>query len=176
MNIATQRLIGKTSAPVTQMGMGGTAYANMYSAVSEQTAGETIQAAYRAGIRYFDTAPLYGRGLSETRLGAGLARLPRETLVISTKVGYALDPQPADAIPRDLFQNPLPFATRFDYSREGVLRSLEGSLRRLRTDRIDIVLIHDPDESVSNQLNFDPYGTSHFAEVMAGAYPALAAS
>jgi D-threo-aldose 1-dehydrogenase len=145
----------------------------MYNAVSEQAALETIQSAYQAGIRYFDTAPLYGHGLSEVRLGAGLAQLPRAELAISTKVGYALDPRPAEAIPKDVFENPLPFATRFDYSRDGVLRSLEASLQRLQTDHVDVVLIHDPDESVSTQRGFEPYARSHFAEVMAGAYPTL---
>jgi len=145
MHIATQRPIGKTAVQVTQLGMGGTAFGNMYRAVTEQDSNATIHAAFQAGIHYFDTAPLYGHGLSETRLGAGLATLPRAALVISTKVGYALDPRPADAIPRDVFENPLPFAPRFDYSRDGVLRSLEGSLRRLQTDHVEIVLIHDPD-------------------------------
>ena len=173
MDISLKRPIGHTPAQVTQLGLGGTAFANMYQAVPEQGAHDTIQAAYQAGIRYFDTAPLYGRGLSETRLGAGLATLPRETLVISTKVGYALMPQPAGAAPRDVFQDPLPFVTRFDYSRDGVLRSLEGSLQRLQTDHVEIVLIHDPDESVSTKRGADLYATSHFAEVMAGAYPAL---
>src|SRR5579859_1174948 len=173
MNIAVKRAIGHTPVQVTPLGLGGTAFANMYSAVSEPAALDTIHAAYQAGIRYFDTAPLYGRGLSVMRLGAGLARLPRAEIVISTKVGYALEPRPPEAIPKDLFENPLPFATRFDYSRDGVLRSLESSLQRLQTDRVDIALIHDPDESISTQRNFEPYAKSHFAEVMAGAYPAL---
>jgi D-threo-aldose 1-dehydrogenase len=173
MNIATQRPIGKTSVQVTQLGVGGTAFGNLYQAMPEQDAHDTIHAAYRAGIRYFDTAPLYGHGLSETRLGAGLASLPRETLVISTKVGYTLVPRPAKAIPQGVFQDPLPFDTLFDYSRDGVLRSLEGSLKRLQTDHVEIVLIHDPDESVSTKRGADLYAKSHFAEVMAGAYPAL---
>ncbi|HEY0419992.1 MAG TPA: aldo/keto reductase, partial [Acetobacteraceae bacterium] len=173
MNIAKKRAIGNTPLLVTQLGMGGTGFGNLYKAVSEQDSNDTIQAAYRAGIRYFDTAPLYGHGLSETRLGAGLAALPRGALVISTKVGYALDPQPAGAAAQDVFENPLPFATRFDYSQDGVLRSLEGSLRRLQTDHVEIALIHDPDESVSTKRGSDLFARSHFAEVMAGAYPAL---
>ena len=173
MNIGQKRSVGRTSVQVTPLGLGGTAFANMYSAVSEQAAFDTIQTAYQAGIRYFDTAPLYGHGRSETRLGAGLAPLPRGELVISTKVGYALDPRPAEAVPPDVFQDPLPYATRFDYSRDSVLRSLEGSLQRLRTDHVEIALIHDPDESVSTQRGVDLYAKSHFGEVMAGAYPAL---
>lgn len=173
MNLNAQRSVGKTQARVTPLGLGGTALGNMYRAVSDQTASATVQAAYAAGIRYFDTAPLYGHGLSEVRLGAGLTPLPRETVVISTKVGYALEPRPPEAIAPDVFEHPLPFATRFDFSREGVLRSLEGSRERLQTDWIDIALIHDPDESLSTQRGRDLYERSHFAEVMAGAYPAL---
>ncbi len=173
MHLNTPRAIPHTSLHVTQLGIGGTAYANLYNAVDEQAALASIRVAYQAGIRYFDTAPLYGHGLSETRLGAGLALLPRDQIVISTKVGYALEPSPPGAIPQDVFKDPLPFATRFDFSRDGVLRSLEGSLQRLQTDHIEIALIHDPDESLSTQRGRDPYERSHFAEVMAGAYPAL---
>jgi D-threo-aldose 1-dehydrogenase len=173
MKIDAQRPVGRTPIQVTALGLGGTAFANMYTAVSEQAALDTIQAAHRAGIRYFDTAPLYGHGLSENRLGAGMQQLPREELVISTKVGYTLEPRPADAIPRDVFADPLPLATRFDYSRDAVLRSLESSLQRLRTDHVEIVLIHDPDEGTSLTPGAGLYDKSHFAEVMAGAYPAL---
>jgi len=81
------RQIGKTSLQVTQFGLGGTTLGNIYSAVEEQAALDTIAAAYQAGVRYFDTAPLYGYGLSEIRLGRGIARYPRDQVVISTKVG-----------------------------------------------------------------------------------------
>jgi D-threo-aldose 1-dehydrogenase len=172
MNHITKRSIGQTGLEVTLLGLGGTALANMYSAISAEQARETVQAAFDAGLRYFDTAPLYGRGLSETRLGSALAALPRAQIVISTKVGYALEPaRPA----RDagIFVEPLPNTVRFDYSRDAVLRSVEGSLQRLGTDRLDIVYIHDPDESLSIQPGHDPYERSHFGEVMVGAYPAL---
>ena len=162
----TKRQLGATRVAVTRLGMGGAPFGNVFNDLSDQAASDIIAAAYAAGVRYFDTAPLYGRGRSETRLGIGLAAFNRAGFVISSKVGYTLVPRVPEG---GSFDND----TRFDYSRDGVLRSLESSLRRLRTDRIDIVLIHDPDESVSNQLDFDPYATSHFAEVMAGAYPAL---
>jgi D-threo-aldose 1-dehydrogenase len=140
--------------------------------MSEENALATIDAAYAGGVRYFDTAPLYGYGLSEQRVGAGLSRYPREAVVISTKVGRTLVPR-ATPDPHDAFINAPAFDAIFDYSRDAVLRSLEKSLQRLQTDRVDIVLIHDPDESVT-QRGADPYAKSHFNEVMAGAYPALA--
>lgn len=173
LNPATKRAIGRTRLSVTQFGLGGTAFANMYNAVSTGQAAQTIEAAYAAGIRYFDTAPLYGHGLSETRLGAGLADCPRDEIVISTKVGYTLETAPAGGIAKDVFVDPLPYALRFDYSRDAVLRSIEGSLKRLGTECLDILYIHDPDESLSIQAGRGPYDKSHFAEVMEGAYPAL---
>ena len=172
MNLTDTRAVGRTAVRVTPLGLGGTALGNIYQAVSEADARATIAAAYQVGVRYFDTAPLYGHGLSETRLGAGLAELPRGELVISTKVGYTLTPQ-TDAPSFGAFVNPLPNAVSFDYSRDAVLRSLESSLQRLHTDHVEIVLIHDPDESTSLERGADLYAHSHFAEVMAGAYPAL---
>ena len=172
MNPTTKQTIGNTGLEVTLLGVGGTAFANMYSAVSPEQAIQTIQAAYGAGIRYFDTAPLYGRGLSETRLGAGLAALPHPEVVISTKVGYALEPAAPD-LSAGIFVEPMPNAVHFDYSRDAVLRSIEGSLERLSCDRLDIIYIHDPDETLSIQPGRDQYDKSHFAEVMQGAYPAL---
>ena len=89
---------------VTQLGLGGTTLGNIYSAVEEQAALETIDAAYEMGVRYFDTAPLYGYGLSELRLGKGLARYPREQVVVSTKVGWALVPlEPGQQQAIDIF-------------------------------------------------------------------------
>ncbi|MCC7361470.1 MAG: aldo/keto reductase [Anaerolineales bacterium] len=174
MNLTDTRAVGRSAVRITPLGLGGTALGNIYQAVTEADARATIAAAYQAGVRYFDTAPLYGHGLSETRLGKGLAGLPRGELVISTKVGYALTPQAqTQAGSLGAFVDPLPNAISFDYSRDGARRSLEGSLRRLQTDHVEIVLIHDPDESTSLERGVDPYARSHFAEVMAGAYPAL---
>jgi D-threo-aldose 1-dehydrogenase len=172
MNPTTTRTVGTTAVEVTLLGLGGTAFANMYSAVDVEQAVETIRAAYVAGIRYFDTAPLYGRGLSETRLGAGLAALARPKVLVSTKVGYMLEPAPPN-VNAGVFVESLANKVRFDYSRDAVLRSIEGSLARLGSDRLDIIYIHDPDESISLEPGRAPYERSHFAEVMDGAYPAL---
>jgi D-threo-aldose 1-dehydrogenase len=168
------RLIGTTSLRVTQFGLGGTTLGNIYSAVEEQDALDTIDAAYQAGVRYFDTAPLYGYGLSELRLGKGIARYPRDQVVVSSKVGWSLVPlEPGQQQAIDIFAKALPFRGVIDYSREAVLRSFEESLKRLNTDRIDVVLMHDPDEAISIQPSRDPYEVSHFDEAMKNAYPIL---
>jgi len=174
MDAGQLRQIGKTSLYVTQLGLGGTALGNIYSAVDEQAALETTDAAYQAGVRYFDTAPLYGYGLSEQRLGKALARYPREQVVVSTKVGWALVPlEPGQQHAIDIFAQALPFRGVMDYSREAIRRSLEESLERLHLDRLDIVFMHDPDEGISLQPGRDPNEVSHFAAAMNNAYPLL---
>jgi D-threo-aldose 1-dehydrogenase len=166
--------IGRYSLEVTQMGMGGAALGNLYTVVEEDGAAETIASAYGAGIRYFDTAPSYGYGRSENRLGLEFSRYDRDELVISTKVGYSLVPRTAEEPPESPFVDVPPLDKAFDFSRDAVLRSVEESLKRLRTDRIDILFIHDPDEGISIQPDFDnPYAISHFSEVMDQVYPAL---
>jgi D-threo-aldose 1-dehydrogenase len=126
-------------------------------------------------MRYFDTAPLYGYGLSEIRLGKGVTRYPRDQVVISTKVGWSLVPlEPGQPQAIDIFAKALPFRGVSDYSRDAILRSIEESLKRLNTDRIDILLMHDPDEAISIQPGRGPYEVSHFDEAMKNAYPILA--
>ncbi|MFT5088452.1 MAG: D-threo-aldose 1-dehydrogenase [Candidatus Latescibacterota bacterium] len=166
--------MGPYGLQVTRLGLGGTAFGNMYSALDEAASVEVVDAAVAAGIRYFDTAPLYGYGLSETRLGQGLASHARDEVVISSKVGYMLVPRPEGQEDHTPFVDIPPLASIFDYSRDGVMRSIEGSLERLQTDHLDVVLIHDPDESRSNDPGWRPGDKGHFDEVMAGAYPALA--
>ena len=166
--------IGVHGLEVTQMGMGGAALGNLYTVVEEDEAAETIAGAYGAGIRYFDTAPSYRYGRSENRLGLEFSRYDRDELVISTKVGYSLVPRTAEEPPESPFVDVPPLDKAFDFSRDAVLRSVEESLKRLQTDRIDILFIHDPDEGISIQPNFDnPYAVSHFSEVMEQVYPAL---
>ncbi len=166
--------VGQQGLEVTQFGLGGTGFGNMYDKMEEQTAMDTAAAAYEAGIRYFDTAPLYGYGLSEERLGAGLARFDRDEVVISTKVGYTLVPLAGKRPHEDIFIDVPALDTVFDYSPEAILSSLEESMKRLQTERIDIVLIHDPDEGITLfEPGSDPYSKSHFAEVMEQTYPTL---
>jgi D-threo-aldose 1-dehydrogenase len=169
-----KRRVGKTALAVTELGLGGTPLGNMYRAMDMEGAIATIHAAADAGVRYFDTAPVYGFGLSETRLGQGVATLPRSEIVISSKVGYTLVPiDPAEQKP-GLWDKPPPMRADFDFSRDAVLRSVEESLKRLGTSHVDMLAIHDPDEAVDVGAGVDPYSRSHFRNAMEGAYPALA--
>jgi D-threo-aldose 1-dehydrogenase len=169
-----KRRVGNTELAVTELGLGGTPLGNMYRAMDMQGANATIHAAADAGIRYFDTAPVYGFGLSETRLGQGVAPLPRAEIVISSKVGYALVPiDPADQKP-GLWDQPPPMRADFDFSRDAVLRSVDETLKRLGTSYVDMLAIHDPDEAVDVGAGVDPYSRSNFTSAMEGAYPALA--
>ena len=126
-----------------RLGLGTAPLGNLYSAVSDEAAEAAVAAAWDAGIRYFDTAPLYGSGLSETRLGRALAGRPRDEYEISTKVGRVLEP---GTDPDSIFVGTPPRRPRFDFSREGILRSFEASLDRLGLDRVDTLLLHDPDD------------------------------
>ncbi len=130
--------LGKNPLQVTSFGLGCAPLANLYNGVPETEAIATVQAAYEQGVRLFDTAPLYGAGISEERVGKGLQGLPRDSFVLSTKVGRLIVPgQPQ---------------LSFDYSRDGILRSLESSLNRLQMDYVDILHIHDPDDHTHEAL------------------------
>ncbi|MEF3404245.1 aldo/keto reductase [Agromyces sp. CCNWLW203] len=130
------------------LGYGAASVGNLHRAVSDEGAFAALDAAWDSGIRYFDTAPHYGLGLSERRLGVFLATKPRDEFVISTKVGRLLDPNPDFAGGDDMafdFAVPNETVRRFDPSEAGVRRSIEESLERLGLDRIDIAFLHDPD-------------------------------
>jgi D-threo-aldose 1-dehydrogenase len=170
----SKRQIGRTSLSVTELGMGGTPLGNMYRAMETEAAIATVHAAATAGIRYFDTAPVYGFGLSETRLGQGAVKLPREDIVISSKVGYSLVPIDPSELKPGLWDKPPPMRADFDYSRDAVLRGVEASLKRLNTPYIDMLAIHDPDEAVDVGAGIDPFSRSHFKEAMDNAFPTLA--
>lgn len=137
-----------TGIRLTTLGFGAAPAGNLYQAMTDEDAHATFEAAWAAGIRYFDTAPHYGLGLSERRLGAFLRTRPRGELVVSTKVGRLLVPSPETAHRKDPDIFEVPAATRrvWDFSRDGVLRSLEASLERTGLDRVDVVYLHDPDE------------------------------
>jgi D-threo-aldose 1-dehydrogenase len=124
--------------------------------VSETAARAVVDRAWEHGLRLFDTAPLYGSGLSEHRVGAALRDRPRNDFVLSTKVGRLLR---AGGRPAAMFEGTPPLEPVFDFSFDSVVRSLEESLERLGLDRVDVVYIHDPDD--------------HFEEALAGAYPAI---
>lgn len=133
----------------TELGAGCAQLGNLYHAISDEEAEATVHAAWDAGIRYFDTAPHYGLGLSERRLGRALAAYPRDEYVLSTKVGRILVPSPESAAGNDLahgFAVPADHRRVYDLSRDGVLRSIEDSLDRLGLDHINVVYMHDPDD------------------------------
>ena len=160
-----ERRLGRSPVLVTELSFGAAAIGNLFTEVSDEDAGAAVDAAWDGGIRTFDTAPHYGLGLSEHRLGAALRRRPRDEYVVSTKVGRILDPAGAPApgepvgLDPDGFVVPAHYVRRFDFSADGVRRSLAASLDRLGLDRVDIALIHDPD--------------NHGEQALSEAYPAL---
>ncbi|MGW7792079.1 aldo/keto reductase [Streptomyces tricolor] len=138
--------LGRSGVEVTPLGFGAAALGNLYTPVSDEQAHAAVRAAWQRGIRYVDTAPHYGLGLSERRLGAALRAYDRAHWTVSTKVGRRLEP--ADAVGDDLAEGfAVPAAHRrvWDFTADGIRRTLEASLARLGLDRVDVVYLHDPD-------------------------------
>lgn len=145
--VLPRREIRRTGLQLTTLGFGAAPIAGLYRAVDQQTARATIDAAWNGGLRYFDTAPHYGLGLSERRLGEALRDRSRDDVVVSSKVGRLLVPRiPPLARDDDMFDVPGDLTRRRDYSRDGIMRSLEATLQRTGLDRVDVLYIHDPDE------------------------------
>src|SRR5260370_28817689 len=142
-----KRRVGKTKLEVTTIGVGGAQMSGFRGTVSEADALALSDATYELGVRYFDTAPAYGFGRSELRMGAGLRDKPRDSFVLSTKVGRVVHAmKPGERPTADFSENSLPgFAPAFDYTYDGVMRSIEHSCMRLGLSRIDIALVHDID-------------------------------
>ena len=132
----------------------------LFSPVGAQTAADTVRRGYELGIRFFDTAPLYGRGKSERFYGEGLGDFERDSLVLSSKVGRVLNANKEAADADDIYVEVPPYDVVFDFSRDGVLRSIEESIERLGLERLDIALIHDPDD--------------HWEQAIGEAFPTLA--
>jgi D-threo-aldose 1-dehydrogenase len=157
----TLRALGRGGLHVESLSYGVAALGNLYREVTAEVAHDAVDAAWEAGVRYFDVAPHYGLGLAERRLGEALASRPRDEFVISTKVGRLL--VESDSHPGEMddegFAVPRTHVRVRDYSRDGVLRSIDESLRRTGFDRLDIVLVHDPDD--------------YRREALDGAFPAL---
>jgi D-threo-aldose 1-dehydrogenase len=152
------RRLGNSQVEVTPLSFGGAAIGGLYDPVSDADAEAAVRRALERGIRYFDSAPHYGAGRGERRLGAALTA----DCVVSTKVGRLLVPLGPGEPPEPAgFADPPPYRRVWDWSAEGILRSLSESMERLGVDRVDIVYLHDPDD--------------HEEEVYATAYPALAA-
>jgi D-threo-aldose 1-dehydrogenase len=130
------------------LGLGTAPLGGLFSAVDEETARATVDRAWELGVRIFDTAPLYGSGLAEQRLGAGLQARPRADYFLSTKVGRLLRP----GTPDPLYRGVPPLGPVFDFSADGVRRSLEESLARLGLDQVDVALLHDPEDHMDAAL------------------------
>lgn len=143
MTSIRHRPIGRTGLTVPELGFGAASLGNLYHPVPDAEARAAIDAALAAGLRYVDTAPHYGRGLSERRVGDALRLQP--DVVLSTKVGRIMDPDPGitDDRERDGFRSPMPFRMRYDYTHDGILRSHEHSLQRLGVGSIDLLYVHD---------------------------------
>jgi D-threo-aldose 1-dehydrogenase len=139
------REIGRTGLWAPVLGLGGAPLGDLYERIPEERAQATIEAAYEGGCRLFDTAPLYGHGLSETRFGRVLRTRPRDSYVLSTKVGRWLEPADPGSIDRGQWAGGLDQKWTFDYSYDGVRRSIDQSLERLGVGRIDILFVHDLD-------------------------------
>ncbi len=159
--------LGRSGLMVSEIGFGAAPIGDLYGLLDDEAAIAAVVAAVEAGMTLIDTAPLYGHGLSEHRVGAAIRRLGRERLVLSTKVGRVMSPA-RGAWDREGYVGGLPFAATLDYSHDGALRSLEQSLLRLGTDRIDIALIHDLD-----RRNHGDALDAHVETAIAGAYRAL---
>lgn len=143
---------------VTSIGLGSAPLGGLFSAVSDADAEATLAAGWSAGIRFYDTAPLYGFGLAERRLGGFLRQQKRDSFAISTKVGRLLRPE-ANSAEDDHYKGAPALRPQFDFSYDGVMRSVEGSLVRLGLDRVDVLLVHDPDD--------------HYDDAVSGAFRAL---
>lgn len=150
------RALGDTSVSLSVVGLGCAPLAGLFDPVDPTVAAATVDAAWAGGIRHFDTAPHYGAGLSEERLGSALASRPREAFTLSTKMGRVLVDHEG---PWDIWGEPNGKASVFDFSYRGAFDAYLGSLERLGTDRVEIGLIHDPDD--------------HRAEALAGTHRAL---
>jgi D-threo-aldose 1-dehydrogenase len=167
-SVASIRPFGRAGFPVTLAGYGAAPIGNLVRAIEEDQAQALLVDAWESGVRFFDTAPLYGHGLSEHRVGHALLHRARGDFVLSTKVGRRLYPAEKGTFSTGSWVDTAPFRGEFDYSYDGVMRQVEESLHRLCTNRVDILLIHD--------LDVASHGASlpsRFEEAMSGAYPAL---
>ncbi|MBC9717485.1 aldo/keto reductase [Streptomyces sp. TRM66268-LWL] len=152
--------LGSTQVHVGELGFGGGPLGGLFAPLDDETAQGALDAAWDAGIRYYDTSPHYGIGHSERRIGNLLADKPRNEYTLSTKVGRLLVPQDDEGRLDGAFHVPATHRRVWDFSRDGILRSVEDSLKRLRTDRIDVLFLHDAEQ--------------HFEDALRNGYPALA--
>ena len=166
--VLPRRVLGRTGLQVSVLGFGTAPLGDLYARLDDGTSIATVERAFELGINLLDTSPLYGRGLSEHRCGTAIRRVPRQDIVLCTKVGRWMDPfhRPSDS---SGFVGGQPHRAVVDYSYDGTMRSVEQSLLRLGTDRLDLLLIHDVDVWTHGAEAIE----DRFREAMAGAYVAL---
>ncbi|MEU1268474.1 aldo/keto reductase [Streptomyces sp. NPDC005799] len=152
--------LGQSSVHITELGFGGGPLGGLFAPLDDETAAEALEAAWESGIRYYDTSPHYGIGHSERRIGGLLRDRPREEWTLSTKVGRLLVPQDPTGRMDESFAVPATHRRVWDFTRDGVRRSVEESLERMGVDRIDVLFLHDAEE--------------RFEEALREGYPALA--
>ncbi|MER5903542.1 aldo/keto reductase [Streptomyces mirabilis] len=152
--------LGKSKVQVTELGFGGGPLGGLFAPLDDETAAGALEAAWDSGIRYFDTSPHYGIGHSERRTGGLLRGKPREEVTLSTKVGRLLVPQDPAGRMDESFMVPATHRRVWDFTRDGILRSVENSLERIGVDRIDVLFLHDAEQ--------------HFEDALREGYPALA--
>ncbi len=159
MNPFEKVRLGRTDVMVTRLGLGTAALPGLYDAVDKSDALGAIRQTLASGLNFIDTAPMYGHGMSEELLGEALQGIPRDSYVLSTKVGRLLTPEDPAKMADSQWKNISPYRWDFDFSYDAIMRSFEESLKRMRLDRVDILLIHDPDD--------------HWEAAIGGAYPAV---
>ncbi len=171
MDMKERRRLGGSEVEVTTHGFGGVPLGNLYRKCTDEDAKAALDAAWAAGIRFYDTAPLYGHGMSEHRIGHFMRQHPRDEWVLSTKIGRVLKAKdPASGISSGNFVDVHPFEGVFDYTYDGVMRSFEDSLQRLATHRIDVLLVHDIDIWTHGS---EAARKARFDELMGSGYKAL---
>lgn len=164
-----KRTLGRTGLEVTALGFGSAPLGDIYEELDDATAIRTVETAAELGVTLFDTAPLYGQGSAEHRIGTALRRRPPESFVLSTKVGRMLTPAPGGRVRSSRYVGGLQFNVTNDYSYDAALRSHEMSLHRLGLPKVDVVLIHDADVWTHGPEE----GPKRYREAMEGAYRAL---
>ncbi|MGC4942628.1 aldo/keto reductase [Kribbella sp. DT2] len=157
--VGVRRELGRSGAAVTALGFGGGPLGGLFEALDDGTATAALEGAWGGGVRYFDTSPHYGIGHSERRIGEFLRGRPRGEFTVSTKVGRLLVPQDPRGRMDEAFQVPATHRRVWDFSRDGIRRSVEDSLTRLGLDRIDVLYLHDAEQ--------------HFDDALRNGYPAL---
>lgn len=168
MKAGDKRRLGRVDLDVTVLSLGTVAIGNLFKATSDSEAAATVDSAWESGIRYYDTAPLYGHGLGELRTGAALRLRPRDEFVLSSKVGRLLRPRPRREIDFGGWVDTPAFALNYDYTYDGTMRAFEDSLQRMGLERMDICFIHDID--VFTRGTEQP---EVFRQAMDGCYRAL---